>query len=152
MEPYFFDKESLRSNLFSSTILSAYEYTSKYAKDQIFFKGLKDIIKCYSDAYIQNPRKVANIILEGHEQFSERENMMWTIRNGKIPENNDMYEQIISCFECIGNILEVSVKGIIHELYAMIRIISNKEIDYIRICKDDFGITINNILAKGYFD
>lgn len=152
LEPYFSDKESLQRNLFSSSILSVYEYILKYSEDAIFFKGLKDILKCYSDAYIKNPSKVAYIMMEGHEQFSEKENMMWTVRHRKILESADVYEQIMSCFEHIGNVVEISVRGITYELYAMIRVIFSKDIDYVKICKDDFGVAINNIITKGYFD
>lgn len=151
IERFFYNKEALKSNIFSSSILSTYEYILKYTNDKTFYKGLKDVIKCYTDAYLQNPSKVAHIIFEGHELFSERENIMWTIRHSKIPECDDIYEQVISVFEYIGNVLEVSVKGIAYELYAMISVISGKEIDYSEICKYDFGVIINNILSKGYF-
>lgn len=152
LESYFSDKESLQRNIFSSSILSAYEYTLKYSEDLIFFNGLKDILKCYSNAYVKNPTEVAHIMMEEHEQFSEKENMMWTVRHGKISGNADRYDQIMSCFEYIGNVIEISVRGIVYELYAMIRVIHNKDINYEKIRKDDFGVALNNILTKGYFD
>lgn len=152
LSPYFTNNVSLRKNLSNSSIVSAYEFIIKYSGDIMFSKGLREILDCYSLAFKKNQNEVTHIILDTYQDFVERENMMWSIRQRTVPVTEDLYDKVMFYFEYIGNTLEISVKGIIHEIYALIRLINGKNIDYNKICKTDFGVAINNILTHNCFE
>lgn len=152
LSPYFVNKETLKKNVFNSSMVSAYEFIIKYSEDSVFANGLKEIHDCYASAYSNGPGEVIRIMVGSHQEFAERENMMWSIRQRKVPEIEEIYEKVMFYFEYIGSSLEISVKGIIHELYALIRIINGQSIDYDKICKTDFGVAINNILTHDCFE
>lgn len=152
LSPYFHNKMNLKRNLCNSSMVSVYEFIMKYSDDLAFSKGLKEILNCYTFAYNTNPGEVIHLVLDTHQEFVERENMMWSIRQRTVPETKDVYEKVMFYFEYIGSSLEISVKGIVHELYALIRFINGQNIDYDKIRKTDFGVAINNILAHNCFE
>lgn len=152
LSPYFHNKETLKRNVCNSSMVSVYEFVMIYSDDLAFSKGLNEILNCYTLAYKTNPNEVIRLVLDTHQEFVERENMMWSIRQRTVPETEDVYEKVMFYFEYIGSTLEISVKGIVHELYALIRLINGQSIDYDKICKTDFGIAINNILTHNCFE
>lgn len=151
LKQYFENKSVLTEYIFSSEILSVYEYVLKYINDKEFSSGLNEVLDCYNAALKKDSEKTLDIIIAGHETFSEKENMMWTIRKETPSNNGDLYDNTMSYFNYIGKTLEISVKGILYELYALIGITQEKNIEYDKIRKFDFGVVLNNILVKDYF-
>ena len=92
------------------------------------------------------------IIISTLFDTSEKENQMWTVRtNTPKGIGDDVYDSVISHMTHIGDTLEISVKYIVQELYAMIRLSKGLSVDYGKIRACDFGVIINNILSLGYF-
>lgn len=152
LTPYFNNKDMLQQYALSDQIFSIYEYTNKYAEDSAFSLGLKQILNCYQEAGALSLNEVLALIVESHEEFINRENIMCSLKQKGIGTEDELYDKIMSYFDYIGTNLEVSVKGVVNELYALICIIKGKSYNYSKICKMDFGVVINNILMMNYFE
>ena len=152
LSPYFHNKETLKRNICNSIMISVYEFIMKYSYDFAFSKGLNETLNCYTLAYNTNSSEVIRLVLDTHQEFVDRENMMRSIRQRTVPQTEDVYEKVMFYFEYIGSTLEISVKGIAHELYAFMRLVNGQSVDYNKICKTNFGIVINNILTHNCFE
>ena len=151
LTPYFMHKDLLDQHALSDGIFSVFEYVNKYVEDQEFSKGLKQVLNCYQNAGAINLNVVLTLMVECHEEFVNRENIMWSLKQKVIGNEEELYDKIVSYFDYIGTSLEVSVKGIVNELNALICLTNGKNYDYAKICKLDFGVVVNNILDQGYF-
>ena len=138
--------------MFESEVLRSFEFVVRYTNDNDFKKGLNEVLNCYKSAHQTDKEKFWEILLSTTDQMTEDENKMWNVKNN-VPnlENKDNYDKAIKIFKHIGDNLEISTKHITQELYALIRLIDGKDIRYETIKKQDFGVTINNIIEAGYF-
>jgi len=152
LDPYFEHADSLRKYACDSQLLSGFEFFIRYHHDTEFAEGVKLITDFYKDVNKRYNKEFWNIILSTYALMVEDENKMWSIRKNKINlQEEDLYENIVQIFRQIGNILEVSAKHIVQELYALIYLYNNGHVDYEKIRKQDFGVVINNIFDKGLF-
>lgn len=150
---YFLNKDILRNYRSHSELLSVFEFEIRYYHEPDFSEGIMSVLKCYRDAYSVSPKETLNIFISTLSEASEKENQMWTVRNNAPQEvGDDIYDSVISYMKHIGDTLEISVKYIIQELYAMIRIAKKQSVDYGKIKACDFGVAINNVLSCGYFE
>lgn len=155
LKPYFENLNELESNFTSSPLLSAYEYIKKYSEDEVFVKGLTDVLMYYRNALETDKDATIKVLLAKVDEFLESENKMWSIRNEKNEFDHqlhielDIYDSVIKVFQITGSLLEINVRNIISELYGMSLIINNKEIDYQKICQNKFGTTIKLLLETG---
>lgn len=150
LQPYFTHMDALNKYACDSQFLSAFEFFVRYYKESEFSQGIREVIDCYKKANINNNQESWNIILSTYAVMVEDENKMWSIRNSKLDlHEDDFYEKMVQIFQRIGNVLEVSVKHIAQELYALIYLQYKGCVDYEKIRKQDFGVIINNILDKG---
>ncbi len=150
LQPYFTHIDALNKYACDSQILSAFEFFIRYYKESEFSQGIREVIDCYKNANINYNKESWNIILSTYSIMVEDENKMWSIRNSKLNlQEEDLYEKMVQIFQRIGNVLEVSTKHIIQELYALIYLQYKGCVDYEKIRKQDFGVIINNILDKG---
>lgn len=150
LQPYFTHIDVLNKYAYNSQILSAFEFFFRYDKESEFLQGINEVTTCYKYANMNYNHELWNIILSTYAIMVEDENKMWSIRNSKLDlQENDFYEKMVQIFQRIGNVLEVSVKHIVQELYALIYLQHNGCVDYEKIRKQDFGVVINNILDKG---
>jgi hypothetical protein len=151
LTPYFIHKDILEQQALSDGIFSVFEYINKYVEDPEFSEGLKQILNYYQNAGAINLNVVLTLMMEYHEEFVNRENIMCSLKQKEIGNEEELYDKIMSYFDYIGTSLEVSVKGIVNELNALICLTNGKKYDYAKICKLDFGVVVNNILEQGYF-
>lgn len=150
LQPYFTHRDALNKYACDSQLLSTFEFFVRYYKESEFSQGIREVIDCYKKANINNNQESWNIILSTYAVMVEDENKMWSIRNSKLDlHEDDFYEKMVQIFQRIGNVLEVSVKHIAQELYALIYLQYKGCVDYEKIRKQDFGVIINNILDKG---
>lgn len=150
LQPYFTHMDALKKYACDSQILSAFEFFVRYYKESEFSEGIMEVINCYKKANKNYNKESWNIILSTYAVMVEDENKMWSIRNSKLNlQEDDLYEKMVQIFQRIGNVLEVSVKHIVQELYALIYLQHKGSVDYEKIRKQDFGVVINNILDKG---
>lgn len=149
LQPYFTHMSVLDKYACNSQILSAFEFFVRYYKEDEFSQGIKEVIDCYKRANIKYNKESWNIILSTYSIMVEDENKMWSIRNSKLDlQEEDIYEKMVQIFQRIGNVLEMSTKHIVQELYALIYLQYKGCVDYEKIRKQDFGVIINNILDK----
>lgn len=93
-----------------------------------------------------------SIISDTLFDFSQKENMMWTVReNVKRINDGDYDEIIINYMKHIGDTLEIGTKHIVLELWALIQLTNGITPDYDKIQKLDFGVVIQSILDKQNF-
>lgn len=150
LKPYFTHIDVLNKYACNSQILSAFEFFVRYYKESEFSQGIKEVITCCKNANINYNQESWSIILSTYAVMVEDENKMWSIRNSKLDlQETDSYEKMVQIFQRIGNVLEVSTKHIVQELYALIYLQNKGAVDYEKIKKQDFGVVINNILDKG---
>ncbi len=149
LEPYFENKPVLVENAMQSHFLSIFSYMVVYKGDSSFAQGLIEVLKYYRNAYYFNAEKVKNIVLETADLMGQKENLMWTVKSNTPNEiSDDIHEATYSYMKHIGDVLEISVKHEIIELYAILEITLGKDIDYEIIRKRDFGVIIQSILDK----
>lgn len=149
LSPFFDNKEALHKFACEGQMLSIFEFFIKYHYDEAFVDGINHVLKCYKDAYHTNKNEFWDIVLCSYDKMVNDENKMWTVRKKVVNiDSDDVYEKIITYMNHIGANLEITAKHITQELYALICISKNKNVDYTAICKLDFGVVINNILNQ----
>ena len=149
LQPYFTHMDVLNKYACDSQLLSAFEFFVRYYNESEFSQGIKEVTDCYKNANINFNKESWDIILSTYAVMVEDENKMWSIRNSKLNlQEDDPYEKMVQIFQRIGNVLEVSVKHIVQELYALIYLQYKGCVDYEKIRKQDSGVIINNILDK----
>lgn len=150
LQPYFAHPDILNKYACDGILLSSFEFFIRYNYDMVFSQEVKTITDCYKNANIKFNQKSWDVILSTYSIMIEDENKMWSIKKNKINlQEDDIYEKMVRIFQFIGNCLEVSVKHILQELYALIHLLNKGNVDYDKIRKQDFGVIINNILDKG---
>jgi len=149
---YFMNPSELEKNYSSSSLLLSYEFIMRYSEDNLFEKGVKDVISHYRNALNTNRYTTINILLSKRDYFVDSENKMWNIRNDKPRLGKELFDNVMEYFRYTGSSLEISVKGIICELYALHRIINNCKVNYKYIFEDKFGHNINLLLEAGCFE
>lgn len=150
--PFFDNTEVLNVHAMSSDFLTIFSFIILY-HSEIFSKQLLELLKCYRKAYLKNPNKVKSVILSTANLIGQKENIMCTVKSNT-PKNisGDMYEITYSLMKHIGDVLEISAKHEITELYAILEISLDNDKDYEEIKKRKFGVIVQNILDKNYFE
>ncbi|MNW40034.1 hypothetical protein D3C74_171380 [compost metagenome] len=152
LSEYFYNHEKLIEHATSSEILSTFEFVVRYHYDDVFLNGLKEVLACYRDAYSANSVETLNIILSTRKEFSQKENLMWTVKlNTPNEQISDFYDSVFTYMKHIGDNLEIGTKHIVYEIYTLMRLIDGKTYDYEKIQKYDFGVAISNILDQNKF-
>ena len=120
LQPYFTHMDVLNKYACDSQLLSAFEFFVRYYNESEFSQGIKEVTDCYKNANINFNKESWDIILSTYAVMVEDENKMWSIRNSKLNlQEDDPYEKMVQIFQRIGNVLEVSVKHIVQELYIL---------------------------------
>lgn len=150
---YFEHPDALRNAVTNSEILSVFEFEVRYYREPEFSAGIMSILKCYRDALATDPLETLNTFLAVLPEASEKENQMWTVRtNAPIEVQDDIYDLTSNYMRHIGDSLEIGVKYIIYELFAMTRIAKGKSFDYDAIRRCEFGVIITNLIDGGGFE
>ncbi|RKN77088.1 hypothetical protein [Paenibacillus ginsengarvi] len=152
LSEYFDNHDKLIKHATSSEILSTFEFVVRYHYDEVFLNGLKEVLACYRDANSTNSVETLNIVLSTHKEFSQKENLMWTVKqNTPSGQISDFYDSVITYMKHMGDNLEIGTKHIVYEIYALMRLIDGKTYDYEKIQKYDFGVALSNILDQNKF-
>lgn len=152
LKPFFFNKENVEKYWSTAEMLSSFEFIIRYHHDETFMQLLQEVLTTYRAALERNSEMVMQIICDSLFDFSQKENMMWTVRENVKQMNSDDYdESVIRYMNHIGDTLEIGTKHIIAELYAIVLIADGKTPDYEKIQRFDFGVNIQNILAQEKF-
>lgn len=152
LSPFFFHKDNAEKYWSTAEMLSAFEFIIRYHHDEMFVQFLQEVLTTYRAALEHDSEMVMQVICGSLFDFSQKENMMWTVReNAKRMDSDDYDESIIRYMKHIGDTLEIGTKHIIAELYAIVLIADGKTPDYEKIQRLDFGVNIGNILAQEKF-
>lgn len=152
LEPYFENKSILVKDAMQSYFLSIFSFIAIYYTDSSFAQGLLEILMCYRKAYSSNTEQVKNIVSATADLMGQKENLMWTVKSNTPNEiSRDIHDATYSYMKHIGDVLEISAKHEIVELYAVLEISLGNDIDYEMIRKRDFGVIIQSILDKNCF-
>lgn len=153
LTPYFDDKVTLNKNAMQSHFLSLFSYLVMYHSDATFSQQLMDVITCYRNAYSRNPSKVKEVIFSTINFIGQKENLMWTVKSNT-PNilTGDIHEITYTYMKHIGDVLEIATRHEITELYAILEISLDKIIDYESIMKRDFGVIVQSIIDKNFFE
>ncbi len=142
LRPYFENFHYI--NLGNSQILRIYGYLEKYSTEQQFAIGIKEVLLCYREIFRTKPKDVAEIIALTQRVAPEKENLMWTI-NKTVKSSSELHDEVYAIMRLIGDVLEISVKYIINEIFALLKL-NNTSIDYKDLCKVNFGSAVQSIL------
>lgn len=152
LTPLFSNKDNVEKYWTTAEMLSVFEFIIRYHHDETFMQFLQEVLTTYRAALERNSENVMQIFCDSLFDFSQKENMMWTVRENVKQVNSDDYdESVIRYLKHIGDTLEIGTKHIIAELYAIVLIADGKTPDYEKIQRFDFGVNIQNILAQGKF-
>lgn len=152
LTPLFSNKDNAEKYWSTAEMLSAFEFIIRYHHDETFLQLLQEVLTTYRAALERNSENVIQIFCDSIFDFSQKENMMWTVRENVKQVNSDDYdESVIRYMKHIGDTLEIGTKHIIAELYAIVLIADGKTPDYEKIQRFDFGVNIQNILAQEKF-
>jgi len=147
LDPFFQNKSTIERFWTSNDLLSAFVFTVRYHYDEVFNCGLLEVLKYYRQSLEQNRDLTLKIMSETLFQFSQKENMMFTVqRNVDNIKNSDSFEYVMLLIKHIGEVLEIGTKHLVSELWAIIRIVDGAIPDYERIRALDFGVVTQNIL------
>ena len=152
LTPLFSNKDNAEKYWTTAEMLSVFEFIIRYHYDETFMKLLQEVLATYRTALARDSEMVMQVICSSLFDFSQKENMMWTVReNVKQVDSDDFDESVIRYMKHIGDTLEIGTKHIIAELYAIVLIADGKTPDYEKIQRLDFGVNIGNILAQEKF-
>lgn len=152
LTPLFSNKDNAEKYWTTAEMLSVFEFIMRYHHDETFMQFLQEVLTTYRVALERNSENVMQIFCDSLFDFSQKENMMWTVRENVKQVNSDDYdESVIRYLKHIGDTLEIGTKHIIAELYAIVLIADGKTPDYEKIQRFDFGVNVQNILAQGKF-
>lgn len=152
LDPFFESSSTIEKFWTSNDLLSAFVFTIRYHDDDIFTCGLLEVLRCYRESIKKNRDLALKTISETLFQFSQKENMMFSVqRNVDNIMNSDKFEYAMLLIKHIGEVLEIGTKHFARELWAMIRIEDGAIPDYERINVLDFGVVIQNILDRKRF-
>lgn len=152
LTPLFSNKDNAEKYWTTAEMLSVFEFIIRYHHDETFMQFLQEVLTTYRVALERNSENVMQIFCDSLFDFSQKENMMWTVRENVKQVNSDDYdESVIRYLKHIGDTLEIGTKHIIAELYAIVLIADGKTPDYEKIQRFDFGVNVQNILAQGKF-
>lgn len=119
----------------------------RYYHDDKFKKGIQIILNYYKEARNKNKSETWEIILSTYETMLDVDNKMYNIRKEKIDfTDDDLYDKVMKIFRKIGDTLEISAKQLIRELYTLIKISYNKNINYTVIKNQSLGTVVSEIL------
>lgn len=152
LSPFFINQNALDQCWCDVKMLSVFEFIIRYHYDEAFSSEIESILKIYREAFSQDPIATMNIVTNDIDSFTQKENIMWSIRNQKKCDDNDPEEVAISYLRHIGDILEIGTKHVVAELWSLIQIIEDSKTDYESVRKLEFGVTVNNIISKGYLN
>ena len=127
-----------------------FEFVIRYHYDNAFSSEMESVLKIYRDAFSQDSIATMKIMTNDIDSFIQKENIMWSIRNQKKCDNDDPEETAFFYMRHIGDTLEISTKHLVAELWSLIQIIEKSKTDYESVRKLEFGVTVNNIVSKGY--
>lgn len=153
LDPYFENKSVLVKDVMQSYFLSIFSYLVVYNADSAFSQSLLEVLQVYRNAYSVDPNQVKNIILATVNLMGQKENLMWTVKSNtpkEIPD--DIHEATYKFMKHVGDVLEIGTKHEIIELYAILEISLGRSVDYETIRKRDFGVIVQSILDKKYFE
>lgn len=153
LEPFFESKEKLNKYAMDSTILEMFSFLVRYNPSSSFPQHILDVITCYRDAYSKNPNKVKEIIFSTVNLMGQKENLMWTVKSNTPSINsNDISEVTYAYMKHIGDVLEISTRVEVTELYAILEVsLGKKNTDYENIRNRDFGVIVQSIIDKNHF-
>lgn len=143
LEPYFQNKENIYKFSNEGQIIRAYAYLIKYGH---FSLGIKEILLCYNDTLQINKEDTISIFAVTMETASSKENIMHSARKSTQSTDN-IHDIVLSRFRLIGDILEVSVKYIIIEILALLKL-KSESVDYRQLMNTNFGSAIQYFLDK----
>lgn len=152
LAPLFSNKDNAEKYWTTAEMLSVFEFIIRYHYDGTFMQYLQEVLTTYRTALARDSEMVMQVICSTLFDFSQKENMMWTVReNVKQLDSDDYDESVIRYMKHIGDTLEIGTKHVIAELYAIVLIANGKVPDYEKIQRFDFGVNIGNILAQEKF-
>ena len=153
LKDLFENKNKLAQFAMTSDILQIWDFILRYHNESSFMLSVKLILNYYRQAYHENPLAVKKIYKDMFNHFSNRENIMWSISKNKMDlENTNLYDFTSLCLSRIGSILEVNLKSLLVEFYALLRIAKKRPIELEKIMGFDFGVIVNNILNTYGFE
>lgn len=153
LSPYFENKLILNKNAMQSPFLTIFSYLIIYNSDNFFSQDVFDVLSTYRKAYAIAQDEVKNVILTTANLMGQKENLMWTVKSNTPREiSDDLHEATYKLMKHVGDVLEISTRHEIIELYAILELSLGKNIDYEAIRKRDFGVIIQSILDKGCFE
>lgn len=152
LNPFFENELIIEKYWTSAELLSAFEFIIRYHYDEIFKNGLLEVLTCYRQALEKDKALVLDIICGTLFDFSQKENMMFSVRkNVDNINSSNLFEHTMQIMKHIGEILEIGTKHLVSELWAMVKIEEGSMPDYEKIRALDFGIVTQNILDKNRF-
>lgn len=153
LDPYFENKMVLEEYITHDQFLSFFSFIVLYHSDEIFSKYLLEVINCYRRAFKKDKEKTTEIILSTAELMSQKENIMWTVKND-IPNRvkGDIYDVVYSYMKYLGDSLEIGMKCKLAELYTILTISMGRGVtDYDKILNTKFGVIVQSLIDKKIF-
>lgn len=152
LSPFFINQNALGHYWCDAKLLSVFEFVIRYHYDKAFSNEMEAVLKIYREAFSRNPIATMNVFTNDVDSFTQKENIMWSIRNLKNCDEDDPEETAIFYMRHIGDTLEIGTKHMVAELWSLIQIIEYDKTDYESVRKLEFGVTVNNIISKGYLN
>lgn len=152
LSPYFISKNALYKYWCEAKLLLVFEFAIRYHYDKAFPAEMESILKIYREAFDQNASATIEVVSNDVDNFIQKENIMWSVSNQKLSDDNDPEETAIFYMKRIGDILEIATKHLTVELWSLIQIIENNKTDCDLNRKLEFGVVVNNIISKGYLN
>lgn len=152
IQPFFSHPQNAALYWTSAEMLSVFEFLIRYAHDPTFEDALHKVLAQYKCAVEMDSEETMSIVCSTLFDFSQKENMMWTVRkNVKYISNGDYDERIISIMKHIGDTLEIGTKHLVLELWAITQVANGKIPDYEKIKNMDFGVAVQGFVDKQKF-
>ncbi len=93
-----------------------------------FSQDVFDVLSTYRKAYAIAQDEVKNVILTTANLMGQKENLMWTVKSNTPREiSDDLHEATYKLMKHVGDVLEISTRHEIIELYAILELSLGKK-------------------------
>lgn len=140
---YFRNMENLQRFFKESQMIRAYTFLVKHKK---LSSGIQDILLNYNNALKICKQDTISIFAATEEIAASKENIMHSAKQSTLGYG-DIHNDVLSRLKYIGDTIEVSVKYILIEILALVKI-QSKNVDYQKLMNINFGSAVQYFLDK----
>lgn len=158
LSPYFLDISAINKFWTTPELLTIFSFLITYGDDENLEADLLEVLNHYRKAFLSDEQTAFSVFDKGFENFSNLENMMSSIKTKnkqtiltsinsiKDLNKDEIFDLFSEIMDYIGKIIDLSITPQTREIWALINIHKNKQLNFEKIMTMKFGVVVQNII------